>query len=119
MKTTTVVHLSEYKKLSTFEKKMVRFFKNKSWLFFLIPISFYGAIYLSVWQHTFWYIGLYVLISFFTALALLEKYCKVSDTTNHCDECNSRLKYLGKDYYSDFYCCDNCNCKEYKKDIEY
>ena len=118
MKTITVVHKSEYKKLSSFEHKLIKFCKNKSWLFVLIPISLFFMVWICHLLNNFWYLIPYFIVYFFSFLAAAERYGKVSTTTDYCSHCNSKMKYLGKDYYSDFYCCDNSNCKEYKKDIE-
>lgn len=118
MKTITVVHLSEYKKLSSFEKKMVRFLKGKSYLFGLLPISLFLMAWVCHLLNNFWYLVPYFIVYFLGFLIAAERYGKVSTTTEYCSHCNSLMKYLGKDYYSDFYCCDNSKCKEYKKDIE-
>jgi hypothetical protein len=115
MKTITVVHLSEYKKLNPFEKKMIRFFQGKSWLFGLIPISLFLMVWLCASLHNFWYLIPYFMFYFFAGLLSAEKYGKVSTTTEYCGDCNSKLKYLGEEPYggSYWYHCPKC-----KKDIE-
>ena len=115
MKTITVVHLSEYKKLSPFEKKMVRFLKGKSYLFGLLPISLFLMVWVCHLLNSFWYLVPYFIIYFFAFCAAAERYGKVSTTTEYCGDCNSELKYLGEEPYgaSYWYHCPCC-----KKDIE-
>jgi hypothetical protein len=114
LKSTTVVSVSEYKKLSPFEKRIIKFCqKREERLFLLIPISFFLMIWLCAYLNNFWYLLVYFIVYGFTFLALIEKYGKVSNTTYHCSCCNSELKYQGKDYYSDWYSCPKC-----KEDIE-
>src|ERR1035437_2207507 len=101
MKTITTVHLSEYKKLSQFEKNMIKFFKNKIWLMGLIPIYFFFIFAYSFSQHNFWYLGLSFLTFCIIMLSLVEKYGKLSTDTDYCTSCKSELKYLGKEAYTD------------------
>jgi len=114
LKSTTAISISECKKLSPFEKRMIKFLKNKSWLFALLPIINFIALGFSISQHTGWYYVLFLIIFFIVFLGFVEKYGKLSNTTYHCSCCNSELKYQGKDYYSDWYYCPKC-----KEDIEY
>ena len=78
MKTKTVVCLSEYKKLHPLEKRMVRFFKDKIWPYATLPFVNFFAMYYSFSHHTIWYWVLFFVISFFTSLALLERYGNLS-----------------------------------------
>ncbi len=115
MKTITVVHISEYKKLSSFERKLIRFCQNKEWLFTLIPISLFLMIWICHLLNSFWYLIPYFIVYVVAFLASAERYGKVSTTTDYCSDCNSKLKYLGEEPYggSYWYHCPCC-----KKDIE-
>lgn len=118
MKTITVVHLSEYKKLNSFEKAMFKFTRNKGWLFALIPVSLWLTVWLCYEISNFWYLLLYFVIYFFAFIFWAERYGRVSTSTNHCSSCNYELKYLGFDYYGYYYRCDNQECAEHNKEIE-
>lgn len=115
MKSITVVHLSEYKKLSSFEHKLMRFCQNKSWLFVLIPISLFLMIYICYLADNFYLLIPYFIVYIFGFLFAAERYGKVSTTTEYCSSCNSKLKYLGEEWGTDIYWY-RCPCC--KKDIE-
>lgn len=98
MKTITVVHLSEYKKLSSFEKKMIRFFQGKIWMMVFIPISLWLMIWICHLLNSFWYLVPYFIVYIFAFLASAERYGKLSTTTEYCGDCKSKLKYLGEEW---------------------
>lgn len=75
-----IVCLSEYKKLNYFEKKMIRFLKNKIWLCGTLPFLNFGAMAFSFHHHTIWYWVLFLVILFFGALVVLERYGNLSST---------------------------------------
>lgn len=74
----TAVCLSEYKKLGTFERKMIKFLNGKDWLMATLPIINILVIFFSAWQNTAWYYVLFLVIFFFSGCIWAERYGKLS-----------------------------------------
>lgn len=115
MKTITTIYFSEYRKLSSFDRKLLKFFYKRNWMVYLIPLSFAAALYITVMLNTILISVAHIILFFLLALYVAEKYGKLSDTTEYCD-CGNKLKYLGQDYYatSEWYLCEKCE-KEFEQ----
>lgn len=92
------VRLSEWKKLNFLEKKMLKFMKNKEWLFGILPFLNFGAGYYSFSHHTVWYWVLFFVIFFLVALIILERYGNLTVTSTKQVDKNITLKKWARNF---------------------
>ena len=73
-----VICLSEYKKMNSFEKNLIKFFHKRLWMATLfavsLPIQNFLVMYYSFTHRSVWYWVVWFLSYFFCALAFIERY---------------------------------------------